>query len=228
MFTPPDTLTGTVRADGDAVAGAEVVLFGLAGERPEILAAGATDADGAFALPAGEDLSGPLAVLARLTGEVVGVAAVEIAAPPDGPVAIDLAGPARTVTIGVEREAGDPETLTIALEPDAPPTVSARLRPFVNQLAPGVFAGRFVTRELTGDELVLRVLPGQWRITGEFLDPNRPNMPDPGFRNVIVTGVRSDPDGAPLPGSETGGFVLEVDRDRRVSLALREVPDAEL
>lgn len=224
----PVPITGSVLAAGDAAGGAEVVLFGLAGERPVLLAAAETRADGTFALAPPEPVDGPIAVLARLRGDAIGVAAVELPGPPQGPVTLDVPGPGWDVTVAVERGEGDPEDLTIALEPDVPETVPARLRPFINQRAPGVFAGSFVTRELVGDALTLRVMPGRWRITGRFIDLNRPNITDPDTRNVVVTGARSEPDGAPLPGTETGGFLFDVDRDRRVTLVLREVPDAEL
>lgn len=81
---------------------------------------------------------------------------------------------------------------------------------------------------MAGVTLTVRVLPGTWRIAGEFLDHDRPNIPEPDFRNYVVTAARSEPDGAPLPGTETAGFAVDVDRDRRVSVVLREVPDAEL
>jgi hypothetical protein len=221
----PETVTGTVRAEGDAVAGAEVLLFGP-GERPELLATGTTDAGGSFALAPAGGAAGPLAVLARLKGDVIGVAAREVAAA--GEVELDLPGPARTLTIAVASDVGRPEALTVALEPAEPAGVPERLRPFINQRAPGVFDGRFLTRELTGDALTVRVLPGTWRVAGEFLDHDRPNIPEPDFRNYVVAAVRSEPDGAPLPGTESAGFALEVDRDRRISVVLREVPDAEL
>jgi hypothetical protein len=225
MPVPTETVTGTVRAEGDAVAGAEVLLFGP-GERPTLLATGTTGADGSFALAPGGGAKGPLAVLARLKGEVVGVAAREVEAA--RPVELDLAGPARTLTIAVAGDAGRPDALVLALEPDAPADVPERLRPFVDQTAPGVFAGRFLTRELTGETLTVRVLPGRWRIAGESLNHDRPNIPAPDFRNYVVAAARSEPDGAPLPGGESAGFALDVDRDRRVTVVLREVPDAEL
>lgn len=224
MPVQPEIVTGTVRAEGNAVAGAEVLLFGP-GERPTLLVSGTTDAGGSFALAPGGG-EGPLTVLARLTGEVIGVAAREV--PTDGPADLDLPGPARTLTIAVAGDVGTPAALTLALEPAAPAGVPARLRPFINQRAPGVFHGRFLTRELTGETLILRVLPGTWRIAGEFLDHDRPNIPEPDFRNYIVTAARSEPDGTPLPGTETAGYALDVDRDRRVTVVLREVPDAEL
>lgn len=216
-----DTVTGTVRVAGDAVAGADVLLFGP-GEPPALVATATTDAEGAFALDPG-GAAGPFTVLTRLTGEVLGVAAREVEG--TGPVDLEPAGPARTLTVASQPPHG---SLTVALEPEAPAAVPERLRPFVNQRAPGVFAGRFATRALTGEALAVRVLPGTWRIAGESIDPNRPNMPDPGFANVIATAARAEPGGDPLPGDEVAGFALTVDRDRRVTLHLREVGDAEL
>jgi hypothetical protein len=222
---PLETVTGTVRAEGDAVAGAEVLLFGP-GERAAQLASGTTAADGSFALTPSADTEGPLAVLVRLKGDPIGVAAREL--PTAGPVELDLAGPARTLTIAVASDVGRPDTLIVALEPEAPAEVSERLRPFINQRTPDVFDYRFLTRELTDDTLTLRVLPGRWRIAGEFIDYDRMNMPAPDFRNFVATAARSEPDGAPLPGDETAGFALDVDRDRRVTVMLREVADEEL
>jgi hypothetical protein len=74
----------------------------------------------------------------------------------------------------------------------------------------------------------VRVLPGTWRVAGESIDHDRPNVPEPDFRNYVAAAARGEPDGAPLPGDEIAGFAVEVDRDRRITLVLREVPDAEL
>jgi hypothetical protein len=220
-----ETVTGTVRLDGKAVGGAEVLLFG-AGERPPLLATGLTDAGGAFALTTAGPAEGPLAVLARLKDDVIGVAAREVVTA--GPVTIDLSGPPRTLTIAVISDVGRPDGLTIGLAPSAPTDVPERLWSFINQRAPGVFDGRFATRELTGDRITVRVLPGTWKLAGEFLGHDRPNIPEPDFRNYIVASARSEPDGAPLPGTETAGFGLDVAQDCSVSVSLREVLDAEL
>ena len=40
--------------------------------------------------------------------------------------------------------------------------------------------------------------------------------------------ARSGPDGAPLTASSSGGFELDVDGDRRVTLVLRELADEAL
>jgi hypothetical protein len=66
------------------------------------------------------------------------------------------------------------------------------------------------------------------RIGGEFLDHDRPNVVAPDFRNYVVGAARSGPDGAPLPGTTHGGFELDVDVDRAVTLVLREASDEEL
>jgi hypothetical protein len=51
---------------------------------------------------------------------------------------------------------------------------------------------------------------------------------EPLLRGDLWRSARSEPDGAELPGTPSSGFKVQVDRDRRLTLVLREVPDEDL
>ena len=193
-------------------AGADVLLFGP-GERPPLLATGVTDGAGAFALEA-DDAAGAATVLVKLTGDVVGVLARKVALPAAAPVELR---PGASFTLSGTIENGDGE-LILALDPARPEGVPERLWPFINQRAEGVFASRFLTLPLSGPAFSVRLLPGVWRVGAEFIDYER--------ANYVTASARSD--GAELPGTEHGGYELDVHDDRQVTLTLREVGDAEL
>jgi hypothetical protein len=216
-------VTGTV----SGTPGADVLLFGP-GDRPVLLAAGLTDAAGAFALePSANDLPDTATLLVKLKGDPVGVLARAVKLP--RPVHVELVpSVAFALRIGIESDSGSPDELVLALEPIRPEGVPERLWPFINQRGPGVFDGRFLTRTISEPESSVRLLPGIWTVGAEFLDHNRPNMTEPDFHNYVTTSARSEPDGAPLAGSEHGGYEIEVGDDRRVTLTLREVDDEEL
>ena len=203
-------------------AGAEVLLFGP-GERPPLLATGVTDGAGAFALEV-DDAADSATVLVKLKGDLVGVLARKVSLPAAAPVELR---PGVSFTLSGSIENGDGE-LILALEPARPEGVPERLWPFINQRAEGVFDGRFETRRLEGRTFAVRLLPGVWRVGAEFLDHNRPNIIEPDFHNYLTAAARSEPDGAELVGTEYTGYEVDVQEDRRVTLTLREVDDAEL
>jgi hypothetical protein len=223
MEAPP-LVTGAVTADGVAVSGAEIVLFGP-GEPPRFLTAGTTDAGGAFALEP-ESNGGSATVLARLGTDPVAVLAREVDMPRPRPLALDV-GPLATVAVTVESDVGHPDELIVSLDPVEPAGVPDPLRPFVNQRAPDVFAGRFAARTVHGPRFDVRLQRGRWRVTAQFIDHDRPNMVAPKFRNYIAAAARGG-DGAALPGDESRGFELAVDGDTELTLVLREVADEEL
>jgi hypothetical protein len=212
---------------GAPAPGAEVVLFGP-GERPELLASGVTDGGGGFALePAAQPAPVTATVVLRLKGEPLAVMSRDVTLPRPAPVELDADGPFFTVSATIASETGFPRELLVAFDPDAPDGLDARLRPFLTQQAPGVFAGHYATRDVTGREFTARVQRGVWRLGGQFIDHNRPMITAPDFRNYIVTAART-PDGRALPGNESRGFELAVDGDTELTLVLREVADEEL
>ena len=217
-------VTGTVRG----AAGAEVLLFGP-GEPPPLLAAGLTDAGGAFALePAADAPAGPATVLVKLKGDPVGVLARDVELPDPAPVELELPARVSSLTARIESDAGYPQRLTLSLDPVRPEAVPERLWPFVHMCANGAFESSYDTRSFTGTAVTARVLPGAWRVSARFIDLNRPNILEPDFRNYETAGARSEPDGAALEGTSYRGFGVDVDSDREVRLILREVPDEEL
>jgi hypothetical protein len=200
--------------------GAEVLLFGP-GERPPLLATGVTDGAGAFALEVG-DGTDSATVLVKLKDDLVGVLARKVSLPAAAPVELR---PGASFTLSGTIENGEGR-LTLALDPARPEGVPERLWPFINQRGEGVFSSRFLTRPLAGPSFEVQLLPGVWRIGAEFIDYERPNIVEPEFHNYVTAAARSD--GTELVGTEHGGYELEVDDDRRVTLTLREVGDDEL
>jgi hypothetical protein len=91
-------VTGSVRVDGEAVPGSDVLLFGP-GERPRLLATAVTDAAGAFTLESDDDLPRAPTILAKLKGDPIGVLTHDVE-PSSTParVELDAAGPQHSIT----------------------------------------------------------------------------------------------------------------------------------
>lgn len=192
--------------------------------RLRLLATAVTDVQGAFALePGTAELPSTGIVVAKFKDDVVGVLTSEIELPPATAIELDATGPFHSVAITLESDAGLPRELTVIADPVRPDGVPQDVVPFLNQRAVGVFDGRYAARTVTPPSSELRLQRGTWRLRGESVNSDRPNIEAPGFRNYVTAEVRSEPDGATLPG-----FELDVDRDRSITLVLRELPDEEL
>jgi hypothetical protein len=223
-------VTGTVLVDGAGAPATDILLFAREpGARPRLLATGVTDGRGSFALePDPADLPQRATVVAKLTDEIVGVLTCDVELPRPAPVRLEAHGPFYSVDVTIESDAGFPDELRLGLDPVRPEGVPEDLLPFLNQRAPGVFDNRYARRAVRGRSFGARVQRGVWRLGGEAINYDRPNIPAPDFKNYAVAAVRPDPEGAELPATPGGSVELAVDGDRRIALILREVPDDEL
>ena len=223
-------MTGTVLVDGTGAPATDILLFAREpGERPRLIATGVTDAGGAFALePDAQGLPRQATVVAKLTDEIVGVLTSDVELPRPAPVRLETDSQVFGVAGRIESDAGFPQELRLGLDPVQPEGVPADLVPFLNQRAPGVFDNRFARLTVTGRSFGARVQRGVWRLGGEAINYDRPNIPAPDFKNYTVAAVRAEPEGTELPATGGGGFELAVDGDRQLALILREVADDEL
>jgi hypothetical protein len=74
----------------------------------------------------------------------------------------------------------------------------------------------------------LKLQPGTYRISANYLNYSRPLTVNPKFENYIASSIEADSESRPLPGDRYGGYLLEVKRERQITLTIRVVPDEEL
>ena len=151
--------------------------------RLRLLATGITDAHGAFALEAGTEPPASGILVAKFKDQVVGVLTAEVELPSLAPVALDADGPFYSVAVALESDAGLPEELTVVIDPVRPSGVPEEVVPFLNQRAVGVFDGRYAAVTGKPPSFQLRLQAGTWSLRGEYVNYDRPNIPEPDFRN---------------------------------------------
>jgi hypothetical protein len=208
------TVTGVVEVEGRPTGGVDVLAFEQR-ERPTLVATGATDDVGAFRLAAGDE---PVALLAKVrTDQLLAVAAGEAPAG-GGSVTLAASGPFHDVEATLDLPDGSLERLLVFVDPVALVGVPEALAPFAKQKAPGVFEGRYVQRGAPGGTLRLRLQRGLWRIGGGLqVDAGKSLEPPPSY---VIEEAR-DESGAPLAGTPTRGFDLDMSTDRSITLFVR-------
>ena len=217
-------VAGRALVDGRPCADERVLV--VSGDMARLLAVTSTGAGGEFELELAED--GAAVLLLKVTEDVVTVVheRIDLAAADALEVAVDTSAGFVTLAGAVESDSGRPERLDVYLDPVRIEGVPDELEPFFKQHDHGVFDGRFVKRTIASREFAFRVRPGSYRIGAEYLNYDRPMMSAPSFENYLA--ARATSDGADLAGNEYVGFLVDVDRDRRVVLSLRVVQDEEL
>jgi hypothetical protein len=205
---------GRFIARGKGLAGCDVLLFS---ERPPLLqAVTRTGPDGGFSI------GGQGILLARSEADPVALAS----APAGAGVQLEPQGEIVSLEVTIEGADVHPERLRLFVDPVSVAGVPSALKPFLTQREPGVFTTHMATIEAPTASLTVPVQAGTWRIGGDFIVHERPNIVEPSFKNWVVTAATAG--GEELQGTETQGFQLAVGRHRAVTLRLREVADAEL
>ena len=222
-----EAVTGLVLAEGRPASGSDVLL--VSKDLSTLLAATSTTPDGRFTLhPEGDADQAILA--AKLHGPSVGFAHHLITLPARRDVVVDFDS---TVTFHrldgeIDASAGLPGQLNVFIDPVRLDGVPDGLDQYFLVKRPTVIDAHFGRLEVHGSRFAMKLQTGTYRIGGEYLNYDRPEMLNPQEPNFIVNAATTVPGNAPLPGDELLGFTLRVDQDCRVVLWLRVVADREL
>jgi hypothetical protein len=225
-------LTGRVAIDGRAAPNLRVLL--ISGDMSALLGSTTTADNGTFAVAVPESANrARVTLLVKVQGPLLAIVphAVDLGRDGEGPhgVAIDTAdGRFHRVEATVTTTSGWPPSLSFFVNPVHLEGVPAPLERFFNRRDERIVEGSFFKVSPAGKSFDLTVQAGSYRIGGGFIDYRRPNLAHPTFENYAVARVDADGEATPLPGDRSGGYLLEVPRDRRISLTLSVVPDEEL
>jgi hypothetical protein len=217
------TIEGSVRVGDAPAAGADVLWIAPGMDR--LLATATAGAGGRFRVEGAP----PGDLLVRLAEPDRALIAHRHVAAGGGPVDVDLdlaAVAPVTLTAEIASDAGWPPVLDVFIDPEAVEQVPSGLGRFFHQKGPSVFAGHFLTIPVAGRSFSLELTPGTYRISGEYLNHDRPMMTNPTVENYLVSSVHRN--GAPLPGGPYGGFRLGAPTDVHLRLVLRTVANDEL
>ena len=121
-----------------------------------------------------------------------------------------------------------PPFVEISITPAHLDGVPTAIESFFLRQSAGVVDAAFFESRVTGQEFELKVQRGSWRIAGGHIDYRRPIRPEPGPENFVVGRIEADGEQVPLLGERLGGFTLDVQRDRRITLRLEVLPDEAL
>jgi hypothetical protein len=223
---------GRVAIDGRAAPSLRVLL--ISGDMSALLGSTTTADDGTFAFAVPEAANrAPVVLLVKVQGPLLAIVphTIDLAKDGEGPheVAIDTAdGRFHRVEATVTTTSGWPPSLSFFVNPVHLDGVPAALEKFFNRRDERIVEGSFFKVSPPGKSFDLTVQVGSYRIGGGFIDYRRPNLAHPTFENYAVARVDADGETMPLQGDRSSGYLLEVPRDRRITLTLAVVPDEEL
>ena len=221
-------IRGQVRADGKPVSGVPVLF--VTREMDGLIGASTTDTKGAFTARISPGDHSAAIALARLSGSVVGLQQRPIDLRHAEPVTFDFDLTRDFVRFDgdIEGSGGRPDILYVWLNPVSLDGVPQQLQRFFRQQGPGVFDAYFSKVPIQGESFSFRVQRGTYQLGGENINYDRAVLGEPKPKDYVVHGATLVPENTPLPGDETLGFTIQVDRDRKVVLWLRVVEQAEL
>jgi hypothetical protein len=225
-------LTGLLQLDGQPLSGQRVLL--ISGDMTKFLGSAMTDEDGEFeiAVPS-EHRRGEVVLLLKIQGPVVALAHRVVALERDG------SGPHEfrletsrdnfhSIDGEVVTASGWPPYLTVFMDPVHVEAIPEPLEKFFHFQDEQVMESSFYKMRLDGSVFNLKVMRGTYRISASYLNYFRPLTVNPDFENYVATKAESDGEAQPLPGDPDGGYMLEVKRDRRITLSIEVVPDEKL
>jgi hypothetical protein len=222
-------LTGRVFVDGRPFRGARVLL--LSGDASKVLGGTVTDDAGRFEFPLEHaDDQDRRHLLVKLQGPILAVS--------HRVVDLDSANPE---PVEVRIESDGPEFHRLHAQVDATVEAVPPIRLFITPLnmtgippeierfflrqSERVVEDAFYTQRLEAPSLELTVQDGTYRIGGESLSKAGPlagGMP----ANYAIVGMTINGESEPAPGDRISGFLVQVDRDREITLTVEEVPPA--
>ena len=222
-------INGTLWVDNRPCSAQEILL--VTGDAKMLIGVGITNSDGQFSfdLPH-RDWPAEAVVLVKLKTTIVGMVheLVQIGGRQAIEIRVDTNSGFFQIDGKIDRPSGFPDCLDLFLDPirvDGLPRIFER---FFLQSDEAVFDAHFFRSSTTDTTFSFRVKRGVYKIGGEYIIYERPNIVDPAFNNYIVEQVRLFPRGGALKGDTYDGFVLDVSADRNVGLLLRILNDEEL
>ncbi len=195
------------------------------------LASCLTDAHGQFTFVLPKENSPSRAILlVKVKSNVVTLSQELIEIPQANPIKINIETKQHFLRLEgiIESAEGWPEYINIFLDPVEINDIPGELERFFKQTGSDTFESHFLEVPVSERTFLFRVKAGKYKVGGEYIDSDRPNIVTPNFDNYIVDTVILDSPTSQLNGDPYGGFLLEVNVDCRVILSLRVVEDEEL
>lgn len=222
-------LTGLLQADGRPLPDQRVLL--ISEDMTKLLGSTTTEQDGAFKISVpSEHRHGKVILLVKIKGPAIALAHKVIDLDSEGhEFHIDTAkGDFHNVRGQVQTTSGWPPYLMIFVDPVHIEGIPEPLEKFFNQRDERVVESSFFRMRLNDKDFSLKLKRGTYRIGGDYLNYSRPNIVKPDFENYLVTRVEADSESQPLEGKRYSGYLLEVKRDRYLTMTIEVVPDEDL
>lgn len=222
-------VVGVLLLDNQPLPNQDVLL--ISEKMEKLLGVCMTAPDGQFGitLPAGNSPSKAI-LLAKVKGEFVTVIhkVIELVQANPVEIKVDTGKDFFTIEGRINSSVGWPKYSNIFLDPLKVDGVPEQLERFFKQKSQGVFDSHFLEIPVQEGSFSFRVKRGIYRIGGEYINYDRPNIVNPDFNNYVVNKVTFVTGNGPLSGDPYSGFILEVKGDSRVTLSLRIVKDEEI
>lgn len=225
-------LTGLLKLGGQALSDQRVLL--ISGDMMKLLGSVTTGKDGAFEVVVPhEHKNGEVILLIKIQGPVIALVhkVVDLKSDGKGPHLINIEsskGEYHQIHGMIETTSGWPPFLNVFVDPVHIAGIPAQLEKFFNQRDEKVVESSFFKKRLEDKSFILKLKSGTYRIGGDYLNYSRPNMVNPDFENYLVARVDADGENKPLEGKRYGGYLLEVKRNREITMTIEVVPDEEL
>jgi len=118
-----------------------------------------------------------------------------------------------------------PPYVEVAITPAHLNEVPSAIEKFFLRFDKGVTDASYYEERVLSHHFKIKVQRGSYRISGQNIIYKGPNSTLPTPPNFIVGNVFADDEKDPLPGEQFGGFTLNVQRDRKISMHLKILSD---
>jgi hypothetical protein len=223
-------VTGFVQIDGQPSADQRVLL--ISREMSRLLGSTTTGKDGRFEMttPTGQKR---VMLLVKLQGPVIGVVHRVVECDDVRPASIEVkvdtgGGDFHRVRSTVVTTLGWPPFLVITVDPVHVASIPEPLEQFFNQRDDRVVEAHFFAMQLQGREFELILQSGTYRIGGNYINHRRSMLVKPDLQDYAIGRVEGDNENQPLAGNRYSGYLLEVKRDRELTMTVEIIPDDEI
>jgi hypothetical protein len=225
-------LRGLLQLDGQALAQQRVLL--ISGDMTNFLGSTTTDDAGEFEINVPSDhRHGEVVLLVKIQGPVVALVhrAIDLEHDGSGPHEFSLET-ARDDFHSIEGKivttSGWPPYLTVFVDPVHVEGIPAPLEKFFRWKDERVIESTFFKMRLDGQVFDLKLLSGIYRIGANYLNYFLPSTENPDIENYVTRKLEADGESQTLPGEYYSGYMLDVKRDRQITLTIGVIRDEEL